>query len=66
MKNNNLTSLKKYSNKWVAINAVDENKVVAVGETLRDVINKSKELGVANPVLTKTPSNYGAFILSSL
>lgn len=63
MKNNNLTNLKKYSNKWIAINGDDKNAVIVAGKTLREVISRSKEKGVENPILTRTPSNYGAFIL---
>lgn len=63
MKKNDFTNLKRYHNQWVAVDQNDENKVVGVGKTLSQALNKAEKKGVKNPVLTKVPENYGAFIL---
>jgi len=63
MKKNDFTSLQKYHNQWVAIEQNGENKVVGVGKTLAQALDRAKKKGVKNPILTKVPSNYGAFIL---
>ena len=55
-------SLKKYSNKWVALKP-RSSKVVAVGRSPKVVIEKARRSGVASPVLTRVPKDYGAYIL---
>ena len=54
--------LKKYSNKWLAL---DENtqKVVASGQTPKQVLDHARRKGVEHPVLTKAPKDYGTYIL---
>lgn len=56
-------SLKKYSEKWLALKP-DSNKVVASGKELKKVIEEAKKKGVSHPVVTRAPKNYGAYILS--
>ncbi len=64
MKNNDFTNLKKYHSRWVAIDQKeDENIVVGIGDTLEEALKQSQEKGVKNPMVTRAPANYGAFIL---
>jgi hypothetical protein len=39
---------------WVALSE-DETKIVAVGASYEEAVNKSEEAGVMDPVLVKTP-----------
>ena len=54
--------LKGYSNKWVALSA-DSNKVVGVADTPSEALKQAQIRKEQNPILTKTPENYGTFIL---
>jgi len=54
--------LKGYSNKWVALSA-DSNKVVGVADNANEALQQARNNKEQNPVLTKTPENYGTFIL---
>lgn len=54
--------LKNYSNIWLALDP-DSLKVVATGQKPKNVLIKARSKGVENPVLTKAPKNYGAYIL---
>ena len=54
--------LKDYSNKWVALSA-DSKKVVGVDEDPKVALKQARENKEDNPILTKTPENYGTFIL---
>jgi len=54
--------LKNYSNKWVALSA-DSNKVVGVADNANEALQQAHNNKEQNPVLTKTPENYGTFIL---
>lgn len=55
-------TLKNYSSKWVAL-VSDSNKVVATGNSPKTVIEKARKMGVAAPVLTRVPKEYGTYIL---
>ena len=63
MKINDFTNLKKYHNRWVAIEQDGNNEVIGVGNTLRQALEEAKKKGVKDPILTKVPADYGAFIL---
>jgi hypothetical protein len=39
---------------WVALSE-DESKIVAVGKSYSEVVEKSESVGVSDPVLVKTP-----------
>ena len=54
--------LKGYSNKWVALSA-DSNKVVGVADSANEALQQAHDNKEQKPVLTKTPENYGTFIL---
>ena len=54
--------LKGYSNKWVALSA-DSNKVVGVADNANEALEQAHTNKEQNPILTKTPENYGTFIL---
>ena len=54
--------LKGYSNKWVALSA-DSSKVVAVADNAKEALEQAHAKKEQNPILTKTPENYGTFIL---
>lgn len=54
--------LKGYSNKWVALSA-DNKKVVGVADNPSDALKQAHENKEQDPILTKTPQNYGTFIL---
>ncbi len=54
--------LKGYSNKWVALSA-DSNKVVGVADTPSAALEQAHNNKEQDPILTKTPKNYGTFIL---
>ncbi len=42
---------------WVALSP-DESTIIAVGATYSDVIKKSDEAGVDDPVILKTPKSW--------
>jgi len=63
MKKNDFTNLQEYHNKWVALEQDDNNKIVGVGDTLNSALKEAEKRGVKNPILTKVPADYGAFIL---
>jgi hypothetical protein len=44
-------------NSWVALSE-DETRVIATGSTYDEVVAKSREAGVEEPVLIKTPNNW--------
>jgi hypothetical protein len=54
--------LKGYSNKWVALSS-DSSKVVGVANNPGEAIEQAHINKEQNPILTKTPENYGTFIL---
>ncbi len=41
-------------NSWIALSE-DESKIVAVGSTFSEVVTKSEEAGVSDPIIIKTP-----------
>lgn len=55
-------TLKGYSSKWVALRPLTA-KVVAVGMSPKIVLEKARESGIDNPILTRVPKNYGTYIL---
>lgn len=55
-------SLKNISSKWVALNPYT-TEVVAIGNSPKSVIIKARKSGTDNPVLTRVPKDYGAYIL---
>jgi len=54
--------LKSYSNKWVALSA-DSSKVVGVADNPKGALEQAHLKKEQDPILTKTPENYGTFIL---
>jgi len=54
--------LKGYSNKWIAL-SVDSSKVVGVADNPKEALEQAHTHKEQNPILTKTPENYGTFIL---
>ncbi|HUD09491.1 MAG TPA: DUF5678 domain-containing protein [Patescibacteria group bacterium] len=60
---NDLSSkLQKYSDEW-AVLAPNTLKVVASGKDFNNVMDKAIEKGISNPIVTRAPKNYGAYIL---
>ena len=45
---------------WVAL-AEDESRIVAVGATYEEVVTKSNEAGVQDPVIIRTPQSWLPF-----
>ena len=45
---------------WIALSE-DETRVVAVGATYEEVVQKSQEVGIEEPVLIKTPKNWFSY-----
>jgi len=54
--------LKGYSNKWIALSA-DSSKVVGAADNPREALEQAHTNKETNPILTRTPKNYGTFIL---
>ena len=54
--------LKGYSNKWIAL-TVDSSKVVGVADNPKEALEQAHVNKEQSPILTKTPENYGTFIL---
>ena len=54
--------LKGYSDKWVALSA-DSNRVVGVADNPSEALKQAHSNKEQDPILTKTPKNYGTFIL---
>ena len=44
-------------NSWIALSE-DESKIVAVGTSYDEVVTKSENAGVSDPVLIKTPKSW--------
>ncbi len=42
---------------WVALSE-DESKIIAVGATYLEAVNKSEDAGVSDPVLVKIPDQW--------
>ena len=42
---------------WIALSE-DESKIVAVGTSYEEVVKKSENVGVSDPVLIKTPKSW--------
>lgn len=55
-------TLKDYSNIWLALDP-DSMKVIATGKEPKIAISKARKNGIKNPVITRAPKNYGAYIL---
>ena len=53
--------LKGYSNKWIALSA-DSSKVVGAADNPREALKQAHTHKEKNPILTRTPENYGTFI----
>ncbi len=47
-------------NSWVALSE-DETRVIATGATYEEVVKRTEEAGIAEPVLIKTPSKWLSF-----
>jgi hypothetical protein len=45
---------------WIALSE-DESRIVATGSTYEEVVQKSQEAGVEEPVLIKTPHDWLSF-----
>ncbi|MBE3089394.1 MAG: hypothetical protein Q8N27_02565 [Candidatus Hydromicrobium sp.] len=60
----NLTELiKPYAkdNVWLALNTM-QNKVLATGKTVKEVINNAKKVSKEKPVIMKAVQNYSTYI----
>jgi len=60
----NLTELiKPYAkdNVWLALNTT-QNKVLATGKTVKEVINNAKKVSKEKPVIMKAVQNYSTYI----
>jgi len=44
-------------NSWIALSE-DESRIIAAGATYEEVVKKSREVGVEEPVLIMTPNNW--------
>lgn len=53
--------LKHYEDTWVALSK-DFNRVVSSGETPKEVVEKAKQKGHANPHVFWASSNYGGYV----
>jgi orotate phosphoribosyltransferase-like protein len=51
---------KKYENLWVAL--TDDDKVIASGKTLDEVIEKARKKGISEPVTLKVPDSRLEFV----
>ena len=54
--------LRGYSDKWVALSA-DSSKVVGVSDNIKEAVEQARSNKEDNPILTKTPEQYGTLIL---
>jgi hypothetical protein len=45
---------------WIALSE-DESRIIASGATYDEVVQKSQEMGVEEPILIKTPKNWLSF-----
>lgn len=55
-------TLKKYSSSWLALEP-DTMKVVASHKDAKIVLAQARVAGVAHPLLTRAPKDYGTYIL---
>lgn len=55
-------ALKGYKNEWVALSA-DRKRVVASSKSLKNVLDKAKNVGEFNPLVLKAPKDFGSYIL---
>ncbi len=55
-------TLKPYSNEWLVLDS-KTMKVVAAAKNANKALEVAKKKGIAHPVLTRAPQNYGTFIL---
>ena len=61
--NSDLTKLLKgYSNEWVALSE-DQTKVLGRVKSLKEALLQAKKRGCNNPILTRVPRHYGAYVL---
>lgn len=52
---NMINIYRKYKGEWVALNSLTDRKVVAHGQTLKEVLNKAHKKGVKAPIVTEIP-----------
>lgn len=52
---------KKYKGKWVALKE-DEKTVITWGQTVKEVMNKSKKKGFHLPILTRIPEKINLIV----
>jgi hypothetical protein len=45
---------------WIALSE-DESAIIAVGSTYEEVVAKTEEAGVSDPILIKTPKTWAPF-----
>lgn len=55
-------TLKPYSNEWIILDP-NTMKVFAAGKKADEVLDQARKRGIINPILTRAPQNYGAYIL---
>ncbi len=56
---------KKYPNQWVALDK-KTGKVFGSGKTAKTAYEQSQKKGLAVPLITKVPKEYGSYILTSI
>ncbi len=52
---------KKYQNKWIAL--TDNDRVICVGRTLDEIMQKAKKRGYSEPVTMKVPDSRFEFVM---
>ena len=52
---------KKYKGKWVAL-TLDEKKVIASGESLKQILEESKKKGLEHPIVMRVPPSVLPYI----
>ncbi len=63
MDKNDLTILKQYHDRWVAVEKDGEYRIVGVADTASEALQQAQKIGVKEPMLTKVPREYGTYIL---
>ncbi len=63
MSKNDLTILRQYHERWVAVEKDGEYKVVGVADTASEALKQAQKKGAKEPMLTRVPKEYGTYIL---
>lgn len=52
---NMINIYRKYKGEWVAIDNLENRKVIAHGKTLKQILEESKKKGIEAPMITRIP-----------